>query len=68
MKLQDLEEYFSKTELPDEIQLDPVTRVTDVRKMVESNIEYLKNHPGNIRFLPYFHQLLKVKQIIEESN
>ena len=68
MNLLQLEEYFKSIELPKEIRLNRWTYVTDVPKFVYSNISYLKAHSGNMRFMPYYNQLIELKKILDERD
>lgn len=64
MSLDELEAYFSSLELPKSIQLDECTWVNDVQKLIDSNISYLRANTGNKGYMPYYNQLIQLKDAI----
>lgn len=65
MTLSELEKYFSEANLPEEpIQLDKHTKITNVRKFVDSHLEVLRGNSGNKTFMPYYNRLMKLKNFI----
>lgn len=67
MNINQLEEYFNSIDLLESIQLDQCTFVGNVKQLIDSNLLYLRSHPGNKRFMPYYNQLLQLKDKIEQS-
>lgn len=67
MSLDKLEEYFKTVELPEEIRLSEAETITDVGKFIEGHIKTLRGNSGNIRYLPYYERLARVREIIEEG-
>lgn len=65
MSLKSLEDYFSSIQLPDTLRINQCTFANNLRKLVDSNIEYLKAHPGNKVYLPYYNQLVEIKKVLE---
>jgi hypothetical protein len=68
IKLSELEEFFSKIDLPTEIRLNNWTTITDVPKCINSHIETLKNNPGNKAFMPYYIRLLHIYSILKTNK
>ena len=66
--LDDLIEYFDNVEIPNEVRLSECANIVDVRKFIDHHIRTLKGNSGVYRFLPYYERLLKLKEIIEESQ
>lgn len=58
-----IQAYF-KRELPNEIQLDSVTKITNVRRFVDSHIAVLRNKETNPTYLPYYHRLLQLTKLL----
>ena len=67
MKLAELKKELSKLDIPKEVQLDKHTHITDTKKFIESNIEFLENNPGVKGYLPYYNRLLKLYNIIKNG-
>jgi hypothetical protein len=68
MSLSELIEYFNKEDLPKTLQLNECEFCNDVHKVVESNISYLQSHPGNAMYMPYYLQLVEIKNRIEDEK
>ena len=66
MKLVELEKYFNSIELPTTLQLNEGVFLNDVRQCVDSNISFLVNNPGNRCYLPYYDQLIAIKEKLDE--
>ena len=66
--LDDLIEYFDSVEIPNEVRLSECANILDVRKFINHHIRTLKGNSGVYRFLPYYERLVKLKEIIEESQ
>ena len=50
------------------LKLDECTTITDVKKYVKTNINYLEKNTGNKRFLPYFDRLKRVYLKIKKDE
>lgn len=68
MTLSDLEAYFYTAELPQSLQLSPQEHITDLRKCVDGHISMLRARSGNKTFMPYYHRLVKIYQILLAEN
>jgi hypothetical protein len=67
-EIAELEEYFSKTVLPEgPLRLSECEMVPDVKAFIESHIRTVKKHNGNKTFYPYYERLLDLRKIIERS-
>lgn len=60
MNLKELEEYFSRADIPEYIELDGGLLKVHTRQMIESHIKFLKGNPKNKLFQPYYDRLLKI--------
>lgn len=65
MKLSELEEAFSKINLPKEL---PEFKIVDLPLFVSSHIAILKAHSGKKWFIPYYYRLLKVFLYLKAAN
>lgn len=62
----DLEQYFKEAILPnDPIRLNPCTTIRDSVLFIQTTLCWLKNHPGNAAYKPYYDQLLEFKHYLE---
>jgi hypothetical protein len=67
MSINDIEEFFRQTEIPDkEIRIDSCSVIVNPRKMVESHIKYLRGNPKRKKFLPYYNRLITVIKAIQK--
>ena len=64
MSLTDIEAYFNSLELPQSLQLSPQEHITDLRKCVDGHVSMLRARSGNKTFMPYYHRLVKIYQIL----
>lgn len=64
MTISDLEAYFSTADLPQTLQLSPQEHITDLRKCIDGHISMLRARSGNKTFMPYYHRLVKIYQIL----
>lgn len=67
MQLAELKKWFAKKELPKTLQLNEWTFLVDVKKCVESNISYLEANKKKKGFLPYYNQLVEIKEKLEQK-
>jgi len=68
MSLTDIEAYFNSLELPQSLQLSPQEHITDLRKCVDGHVSMLRARSGNKTFMPYYHRLVKIYQILLAEN
>ena len=68
MTLSDIEAYFSTAELPQTLQLSPQEHITDLRKCVDGHISMLRARSRNKTFMPYYHRLVKIYNILLAEN
>lgn len=66
--LDDLIEYFDSVEIPNEVRLSECANIVDVRRFIDCHIKTLKGNSGAYGYLPYYERLVKLKEIIEESQ
>ena len=64
MKINDLEKWFDNQELPNTFILNDFTTITDVKKFVNTHINFIKNYPDNKTFKPYYDRLIDFKKAI----
>lgn len=67
MRLADIEEILTKSELPQSFNLSEAETVTDVPYFVRSHIETLKGNPRNQRFVPYFNRLKLLAEMLKRK-
>lgn len=67
MRIAELKKWFAKRELPNELQVNDWTKITDVKFCVESLIKTLEAHRRQKAYLPYYEQLLEIKQKLENQ-
>ncbi len=67
-EIAELEKFFSSVELPSNaIQLDAVTRITDIPSFIISHMKFVKENQGNKVFEPYLDSLIKLKELLDKS-
>lgn len=67
-KIDELDEFFKKIELPDTpIQLDKSTKIVGFKKFIETHIATLRANSGKRTFLPYYERLIKLKELIKNK-
>jgi len=64
MDITELENYFKGVTLPQTLQLDQASRITDVKAFVTSHLDTLKANGDNPAFSAFRDRLLKVKEIL----
>jgi len=57
LKLKDLEEFFKNRNIGSPIRISKTELIVDGKKMVKTHLTYLKNHPGNKRFMSDYERL-----------
>lgn len=69
MKLEDLIDFFDEIEnLPDSIQLDRTSRITDVQGFIQSHVTILQANKGNKSFMPYYLRLVQLYNILKQKE
>ncbi len=66
--LKQLKEWFEKNELPKSLQINKAEFIPNTQKTVETLILTLEHNSGNSAYLPYYDQLVEIKEIIINSN
>lgn len=66
--IQELKDFFNNRILPQSIQLNSFSTIHDVKKFVESHLEYVEYHNGLKTFLPYFERLQELKTVLKNFN
>lgn len=66
--INDLVEYFNSIDIPESLQLNDCTYIFDLNKCINSNIQYLMWHPGNKTYMPYFTQLVEIKEKLQSLS
>jgi hypothetical protein len=62
--IQEMEEFFSTTELPKSIRLGAGTVITDVPSFIDSHLTIIKLKKGVSLFEPFYDRLVIAKQKI----
>ncbi len=69
MNISEIRAYFEGVELPEgSIELSSGELVIDIRKMIESHLEYLTENKGNKAFLPYYNRIITVINHIKNKK
>jgi len=58
------EVYFNLNELPKNIQLNNCTKINDVKKFIESHVNYCNTYISNNIYKPYLDRLNELKNIL----
>lgn len=66
--LDELIKYFEEVDIPNQVKLEECATIVDVRRFIDYHVKTLKGNSGVYRFLPYYERLVKLKEIIEESQ
>ena len=61
MTILELEDFFNDREIPKSMKLNDCEFATDLPKLISSNISYLKSNPGNKGYMPYYRQLIEIR-------
>lgn len=64
LTIDDLEVFFDSYDLDIMIQLNESTLINNLKECVESNILYLRSNPGRKGYMPYYLQLLEIKDYL----
>ncbi len=67
MPLTELKEWFSKQDLPKELQLNGWTKINNVKEAVNNLINLLEKQSGNKGYLPYYRLLIEIKEKLENN-
>jgi len=68
-QLEELESFFSSTQLPDPpIRLNQCSVIFDLPKFISGHLAILKTYNGNKVFLPYLNRLQVLQQILKSSE
>lgn len=68
MSIEELEAYFESVDLPENVYLNQATKITDVKKFINSHIITVKAH-GHIKaYSSFMDRLLQLKEIIDAQN
>ena len=62
--IKNLEAFYIKCELPDEIQLNAAEKITDLRQFVDSHLTIARSYIGSDTFASFYARLVKVRDII----
>lgn len=68
MTIEELEDYFNSAQLPAQIELHKSTRITNVRKFIDSHLAVLRQNGERGPFGAFFDRLLQVKTIVGEQR
>jgi len=66
MTMEQLDATFAG-ELPDQMQLDPATKIMNLRKCIDTHMELLKNNPGNAKYLPFYKRLVRIAEKLQNT-
>jgi hypothetical protein len=66
MTIQELEDYFSKANLPKSIKVAPHHHILDVKKMVKTHLEIVKSNKENEYTKPYKQRLIELYNILNK--
>lgn len=67
MNITTLEIELNKLKIPDVIQLDQATTITNCKECVKTHLEFLKHNSGKRVFLPYYDRLIKIYNLINHE-
>lgn len=65
-QIESLEAFFKKVDLSGSIKLNGHTVVTDMQKMVDTHLSFLKNNLNNETFKPYYDRLITLKKLLSK--
>ncbi len=66
--IEELEAFFAATQLPQEMQLYPGVRITDVHSFVNSHLQTFQNNRDRVIFDVYRLRLVRLKELILEKE
>ncbi len=64
--IKELQTFFSSITLPETIQLSAHEKITDVKQMVKSHLNYIAQNAENKTFEPYLQRLRILKNKLQE--
>jgi hypothetical protein len=64
--MDELEDFFDKTEIEGPVRLDQCSVVIDIKKFTTSHINILRANSGKMLYLPYYHRLLTLYHKLNE--
>jgi hypothetical protein len=67
-ELRELEAFFSAQDLPSAIRLNQATMITNLPRMIQTDLKVARNYAGNHLFKHSIDRLRSVKSIIEKNK
>ena len=64
-EIDELEAWFADRGLPARVDLNPFEIVVNPRLFVSSHVQVLREIMGERAYLPYYHRLLKLKELVD---
>lgn len=64
MSIDELEDFFRKTELPQSVKLGPGETIVDVKTFIHGHMSLIRHAPDSLVAIPFYSRLLKLHELL----